>query len=229
MPTRVRHRGSSTRLPAHHRRPRTASKRPSGAQLSRKRGKFFRSTQVDPMCPLLTTLSLMPATGPDSDIQPIATSTRPTSPTSHPCPGSAPHTAVSDLPVYISSLLAHRTGTPSNPNGHVTAELPLLFGTHFEYRGNSTEFEWETSYGMEALWLSFASNSSADPNDGVSVTWPKYSEDTDSLAVFAANDTWVQFSDPGGVWVCADEDVDRGDGDHVVVFHLGAIGGELGR
>jgi hypothetical protein len=48
---------------------------------------------------------------------------------------------------------------------------------------------------MEALWLSFASNSSADPTDGVSVTWPQYSVDTDSLAVFAANDTWVQFSD----------------------------------
>ncbi|KAG8159892.1 hypothetical protein KVR01_010529 [Diaporthe batatas] len=76
-----------------------------------------------------------------------------------------------------------------------SSELPLLFGTHYEYRGNSTEFEWETSYGMEALWLSFAANSSADPTDGVSVTWPKYSEDTDSLAVFAADDTWVQFSD----------------------------------
>ncbi|POS70857.1 hypothetical protein DHEL01_v210750 [Diaporthe helianthi] len=76
-----------------------------------------------------------------------------------------------------------------------SAELPLLFGTHSEYRGNSTEFEWETSLGMEALWLSFASNSSADPTDGVSVTWPKYSVDTDSLAVFAADDTWVQFSD----------------------------------
>ncbi|KAK2598351.1 hypothetical protein N8I77_011771 [Diaporthe amygdali] len=76
-----------------------------------------------------------------------------------------------------------------------SSELPLLFGTHYEYRGNSTEFEWETSYGLEALWLSFASNSSADPTDGASITWPKYSEDTDSLAVFAANDTWSQFSD----------------------------------
>lgn len=73
-------------------------------------------------------------------------------------------------------------------------ELPLIFGTHYEYRGNSTEFEWETSYGLEALWLSFASNSSANPTDGASVTWPGYSENTTSLAVFAANDAWVQFS-----------------------------------
>lgn len=31
----------------------------------------------------------------------------------------------------------------------LTAELPLLFGTHYLYRGNSTGFEWQTSYGME--------------------------------------------------------------------------------
>lgn len=29
------------------------------------------------------------------------------------------------------------------------AELPLIFGTHYEYRGNSTEFEWQVSYSME--------------------------------------------------------------------------------
>lgn len=104
----------------------------------------------------------------------------------------AAHSCKSSLCTF--SHLAQRIRTSSNLDHNVLAELPLLFGTHFEYRGNSTEFEWETSYGMEALWLSFASNSSADPTDGASVTWPKYSEDTDSLAVFAANDTWVQFS-----------------------------------
>lgn len=30
-----------------------------------------------------------------------------------------------------------------------SAELPLLFGTHYEYNANSTEFEWETSAGMQ--------------------------------------------------------------------------------
>lgn len=62
------------------------------------------------MCSLLTVPSLVPATGPDSDIQLIAISTRATSPTSHPCPGSAPHTAVSDLstsPVFLHTGQGH--------------------------------------------------------------------------------------------------------------------------
>lgn len=73
------------------------------------------------------------------------------------------------------------------------AELPLLFGTHYEYRGNSTEFEWEVSYGMEALWLSFLSNPKKDPRDGHGITWPKYRPGRDTLAVFAEDDKWVQF------------------------------------
>ncbi|KAH8688339.1 Alpha/Beta hydrolase protein [Ilyonectria robusta] len=74
-----------------------------------------------------------------------------------------------------------------------SAELPLLFGTHYEYRGNSTEFEWEVSYGMEALWLSFLSNPKKDPRDGHGITWPKYRPGRDTLAVFAEDDKWVQF------------------------------------
>ncbi|KAI0127035.1 Alpha/Beta hydrolase protein [Xylariales sp. AK1849] len=74
-----------------------------------------------------------------------------------------------------------------------SAELPLLFGTHYEYRGNSTEFEWETSYGMEALWLSFASNPDQEPTDGNGVTWPKYNPSTSSMVEFAADDKWIQF------------------------------------
>ncbi|KAH7163387.1 Alpha/Beta hydrolase protein [Dactylonectria estremocensis] len=74
-----------------------------------------------------------------------------------------------------------------------SAELPLLFGTHYEYRGNSTEFEWEVSYGMEALWLSYANNPKRDPRDGKGTTWPKYQEGRKTLAVFAEDDEWIQF------------------------------------
>ncbi|KAF2018790.1 alpha/beta-hydrolase [Aaosphaeria arxii CBS 175.79] len=35
-------------------------------------------------------------------------------------------------------------------------ELPLLFGTHPLFRGNSTELEWRTSYAMQDAWLAFA-------------------------------------------------------------------------
>lgn len=29
------------------------------------------------------------------------------------------------------------------------AELPMLFGTHYEYRGESTAFEYNVSHAME--------------------------------------------------------------------------------
>lgn len=31
------------------------------------------------------------------------------------------------------------------------AELPILFGTHYEYRGNSTDFEWEVAGLMQGM------------------------------------------------------------------------------
>jgi hypothetical protein len=38
------------------------------------------------------------------------------------------------------------------------AELPLIFGTHYEFRGNSRQFEWELSEVFEGrcrplLWM----------------------------------------------------------------------------
>jgi len=30
-----------------------------------------------------------------------------------------------------------------------SSELPLLFGTHYEFRGNSTEYEYQVSHFME--------------------------------------------------------------------------------
>lgn len=29
------------------------------------------------------------------------------------------------------------------------ADIPLVFGTHDQFRGNSTELEWQTSYAMQ--------------------------------------------------------------------------------
>ncbi|OTA26318.1 hypothetical protein BTJ68_10564 [Hortaea werneckii EXF-2000] len=31
-----------------------------------------------------------------------------------------------------------------------SSELPMIFGTHYEYRGNSTPFEWEVAHTMQA-------------------------------------------------------------------------------
>src|SRR5690349_8487942 len=71
-----------------------------------------------------------------------------------------------------------------------TADIPIVFGTHYQFRGNSTELEWQTSFAMQckfcglrcknkkeveadhcpiknttAMWVSFAANSSAQPHD----------------------------------------------------------------
>ncbi|KAH7035827.1 Alpha/Beta hydrolase protein [Microdochium trichocladiopsis] len=74
-----------------------------------------------------------------------------------------------------------------------SAELPLLFGTHYEFRGNSTEFEWDVAGLMQGLWLSFARNPKKDPSHG-SFTWPKYDLDANTLVEFAVDDVKVQLA-----------------------------------
>ncbi|KAF5708094.1 triacylglycerol lipase V precursor [Fusarium mundagurra] len=73
-----------------------------------------------------------------------------------------------------------------------SAELPLLFGTHYEYRGNSTEYEWEVAEGMQSLWLSFANNPKKNPQAG-KVSWPLYRPNENKMAVFAeTGKKWFQ-------------------------------------
>ncbi|KAH8178474.1 carboxylesterase family protein [Sarocladium implicatum] len=72
-----------------------------------------------------------------------------------------------------------------------SAELPILFGTHSEYRGNSTKYEWEVADLMQGLWLSFANNPSEDPSEG-GFTWPKYKGDKDTMVLFAVDDEAAQ-------------------------------------
>ncbi|KAK4444124.1 acetylcholinesterase [Podospora aff. communis PSN243] len=44
------------------------------------------------------------------------------------------------------------------------AELPLVFGTHSLYRGNSTQLEYETSYAMQDAWLAFVATAGKKPS-----------------------------------------------------------------
>ncbi|KAK4893513.1 hypothetical protein LTR27_008196 [Elasticomyces elasticus] len=70
-----------------------------------------------------------------------------------------------------------------------SSELPLLFGTHYEYRGDSTPYEYEVSHFMEALWLSFARDPSKAPSatlpSGDLFSWP---------AVTAENDVMIEIA-----------------------------------
>lgn len=64
------------------------------------------------------------------------------------------------------------------------AELPLVFGTHHLFRGNSTEFEWQTSFAMESFWASFASNPNVNPTNHLGQVWPKFTTASGDIVVF---------------------------------------------
>ncbi|ETS84104.1 hypothetical protein PFICI_02129 [Pestalotiopsis fici W106-1] len=58
------------------------------------------------------------------------------------------------------------------------SELPLLFGTHANYRGPSTTLEIETSIALQDAWLSLVADGAAGP---VALGWPLYNRDAGSL------------------------------------------------
>ncbi|KAL2192881.1 Alpha/Beta hydrolase protein [Corynascus similis CBS 632.67] len=65
-----------------------------------------------------------------------------------------------------------------------SADIPLVFGTHYQFRGNSTELEWQTSYAMEAFWASFAAKSSENPRNHLGLVWPEYTTNHSQIVVF---------------------------------------------
>ncbi|KAK8131926.1 hypothetical protein PG999_000099 [Apiospora kogelbergensis] len=65
-----------------------------------------------------------------------------------------------------------------------SSDLPVIFGTHYQFRGNSTELEWQTSYAMEDMWVAFATDSSKDPSTSAGLAWPKYSPDGETVVLF---------------------------------------------
>ncbi|KAJ0109029.1 hypothetical protein J7T55_002221 [Diaporthe amygdali] len=51
------------------------------------------------------------------------------------------------------------------------SELPMLFGTHMDFRGNSTPFEYAVSHTLQDAYVAFV----ADPVNGLnSIGWPAY-------------------------------------------------------
>ncbi|GAQ39481.1 hypothetical protein AtubIFM55763_000063 [Aspergillus tubingensis] len=92
-----------------------------------------------------------------------------------------------------------------------SAELPILFGTHYEYGGPSTQYEWDVSYAMQALWLSFVEdpsrgpvrfavgNAPANPNNGSYFAWPAFVQGSDDLLVFAEGGKVMQLVGAGRI------------------------------
>jgi carboxylesterase type B len=62
------------------------------------------------------------------------------------------------------------------------SELPHIFGTHANFRGNSTFFQYEVSHAMQDAYLAFAS----DPVEGLDgVNWPAYEGEGGDVRIFA--------------------------------------------
>lgn len=85
-----------------------------------------------------------------------------------------------------------------------SAELPLVFGTHYQYGGPSTQFEWDVSYAMEALWLSFVENPTrgpvrlaldgvaGNPNNESYFAWPAFEQGSDDMLLIAEDGVLMQ-------------------------------------
>ncbi|PQE07358.1 chlorogenic acid esterase precursor protein [Rutstroemia sp. NJR-2017a WRK4] len=81
-----------------------------------------------------------------------------------------------------------------------SSELPLLFGTHYEYRANSTPFEYSVSKALQALWLSFAENpgrgpvrlalggAEGNPGNETLFRWPEFKRGEENMLVVAEGD-----------------------------------------
>lgn len=66
------------------------------------------------------------------------------------------------------------------------SEIPMLFGTHGNYRGPSTEFQVAVSEAMQDAWRAFADN----PLNGlVGKDWLQYTPQRDTVRWFGDNGT----------------------------------------
>ena len=67
-----------------------------------------------------------------------------------------------------------------------SSQLPMLFGTHGNYRGESTEFEIAVSEAMQDAWQAFAS----DPHQGLAEKgWDRFTQASDSVRWFGEDGT----------------------------------------
>ncbi|ORY61766.1 acetylcholinesterase [Pseudomassariella vexata] len=76
------------------------------------------------------------------------------------------------LPVYRYEYAGNFSNISPDPwlGAYHESELPLLFGTHPNFRGNSTQLEYETSFAMQDAWLALVAQESVEEQD-----WPRYS------------------------------------------------------
>ncbi|ORY60870.1 Alpha/Beta hydrolase protein [Pseudomassariella vexata] len=95
------------------------------------------------------------------------------------CPGwkAATNRLAAGVSVYRYQYSGNFTNV--SPKGWMgawhSAELPLVFGTHPLYRGNSTRLEYETSHAMQDAYLAFVTNSGNEIHM-TTQQWPVYNQ-----------------------------------------------------
>jgi hypothetical protein len=113
-----------------------------------------------------------------------------------------------NLPTYRYEYAGNFSNISPLPwfGAYHSSELPLLFGTHSDYRGESTKFEWDVSYAMEALWLSFAEDptrgpvrpalrdSAENPTKTSVFSWPMFKQGDGGMLLIAKDDTLMQLT-----------------------------------
>jgi carboxylesterase type B len=111
-----------------------------------------------------------------------------------------------NLPTYRYRYAGNFSNVSPLPwfGAYHSSELPLVFGTHYEYGGPSTSFEWDVSYAMEALWLSFAEDPTQGPvrlaigdvaanlTNSSYFAWPQSQQCSSDMLFFANNNEAMQ-------------------------------------
>lgn len=134
------------------------------------------------LCPLVQSTKLVPSILFEGSIYSHHLVTAP-----RPATTSTAFGMMATLPTFLRSLgweLSTAVGVPRPYPSTLglsiaIGELPLLFGTHPNFRGNSTPFEYAVSETMQDLWVEFA----RDPS-GFTEHWPVWNPDTQSMLVF---------------------------------------------
>ncbi|KAI8294762.1 Lipase 4 [Colletotrichum sp. SAR 10_98] len=68
------------------------------------------------------------------------------------------------------------------------SELPMIFGTHADFRGNSTPFEYELSHVMEDALTTFIKDSTAGLD---AIGWPVYTAEDREVRTYGENNVTV--------------------------------------
>ncbi|CAI6050689.1 unnamed protein product [Clonostachys chloroleuca] len=109
--------------------------------------------------------------------------------------------ALAGLPTYRYRYAGNFSNIAPRPwqGAYHSSELPLVFGTHPNYRGNSTAIEYATSVAMQDTWLAFA----RDGAQGLQkLGWPEWVNAVDNGPIQV-------FGDGSGMYTGTIDDVER--------------------